>query len=150
MAYIVTNEGESWILSGAFCMSGGSANALDLTASLITSALTFTATMTYSSITNVTAGGSGVASARVAASAWCIPFNSAGSATISARGATAAAGYQWTFTAAPNSTAVGYAIWSSGKLILVETFSDGPYSLTNAGDTVTVTPYIKLGSGSGN
>jgi len=150
MAYIVTNEGEAHILSGAFCITGGSANSFNLTCSLITSALTFTATMTQSSITNVTAGGGGVCSAAINASAWSIPWNSAGSATISARGATAAAGYQFTFTAAPNSTAVGYAIWASDHLILVETFSDGPYSLTNAGDTVTVTPYIKLGSGSGN
>jgi len=144
MAYIITNAGEQKILLSG--MKGGAA----MTASLISSALTLTATMTYSSITNITAGGNGVASATVNLSAWCTPFLSAGSAAISASGNATNGGFLFSFTGTPNQSAVGYAIWDASNLFIVETFSDGPYWLSNAGDTVTVTPYVKLGSGSGN
>jgi hypothetical protein len=148
VAYIITNQGESRILSGGLAASAPG----NMTASLICSALTFTATMTLTSVTQFTAGraGNGICSALLNTTAWCVPFVSAGSAAMSASGNGAGGGYYYAFTAAPNLSAVGYAIWDNSNLYIVETFSDGPYYLSNAGDTVTVTPYVKLGSGSSN
>ena len=152
MAYIIPNEGESRILSGSFCVTGGIAGQNNMTASLISSALTLTATMTLSSVTHLTGGrgGNGICSATIQGSAWCIPWASAGSATISASGNASNGGFLFSFTAAPLISAVGYAVWDATKLVCYESFSDGPYYLSNAGDTVTVTPYIKLGSGTNN
>jgi hypothetical protein len=148
MAYIITNYGEQRILSGGFMASAPGA----MTASLIYSANTFSSTMGgfLSSITNVTAGraGNGICSTTLNTTGWGFVTNSvsAGSATISAT----AIGLLFAFTAAPVTTAIGYAIWDSAGVFLIETFSDGPYYLNNAGDTVLVTPYVKLGSGTFN
>ncbi len=149
MAYIITNLGEQKILSGGFNLTASVAN--DVTAGLISTALTFTATMTLTSVTFLTAGSAGVSTATIKASAWCVPFVSAGSAAISASGNASNGGFQFGFSGVPNQSAVGYAIFNAvNGLLIVETFSDGPYWLSNAGDTVTVTPYVKLGSGSNN
>ena len=147
MAYIITNAGEKRILSGGLGMAGAEIGSI--TASLITSALTFTATMSLSSITNLTGGrgGNEICSAVLSGSAWAaVPFLQAGYMTVSATGV----GLRFAFTAAPGASAVGYALWDNSNLYVVETFTDGPYYLSNAGDTVTVTPYIKLGSGTFN
>ena len=149
MAYIITNAGEKRILSGGLGMAGAEIGSI--TASLITSALTFTATMTLTSVTHLTAGRAGgdnsKCSAVLSGSAWSdVPFLQAGYMTVSATGV----GLRFQFTAAPNASAIGYALWDDSNLYVVETFTDGPYYLSNAGDTVTVTPYIKLGSGTFN
>lgn len=148
MAYIIPNQGEQKILSGGFNLSANNSN--DVTAGLFSSALTFTATMTLTSVTFLTAGSAGTSTAVIKASAWSVPFVSAGSAAISASGNASNGGFQFGFSAAPNQSAFGYAIFNAANLIVVESFSDGPYWLSNAGDTVTVTPYIKLGSGTNN
>ena len=144
MAYIITNMGEQRILSGGLCRVGSPL----MTAGLVMSAYELTATMTLTSVTIFSAGraGNGLCTAQLSATGWCAPFLSAGYATISATGE----GLRFAFTAAPNKSAVGYALYDDTNMFILETFSDGPYYLSNAGDTVTVTPYVKLGSGSGN
>jgi hypothetical protein len=145
MAYIVPNQGENRILSGAFRNQGLG----NVTIHLYSSALEFTATMSAGThVTALSAGGyAGIA---ISATAWSAPFLSAGSAVVSASGNATNGGFLFSFTAAPIQSAYGYYLASTTHLQVVESFSDGPYYLSNSGDTVTVTPYIKLGSGSGN
>ncbi len=139
MGFIFPNQGDTWLLSGALM------RATSYKLGLFASAQTLSATLT-TALANMTAlnASGGYAPFTVYTSAWCVPFLSAGSAVSSAVGATAAAGFQFTFSAAPNQSAYGYYITPpTGELLLAETFSDGPYYLSNAGDTVTVLPYVK-------
>ena len=138
MAYVIPNEGEIHIMSAAFQASG------NFEVRLFSGTPTLTGTMTVTALAGYELTAGGYAAKALAASAWCIPFTSANSATVSASGGDAA-GLKFTFTAAPNQSAHGYWIENAAnKLIVVESFTDGPYYLSNAGDTVTVTPYVKL------
>lgn len=145
MAYVIPNQGENRILSGAFRhQTLGNVSIM-----LYSSALEFTATMSaVTHVTAVTAGG--IQAIVISATAWSAPFLSAGSAVISASGNATNGGFLFSCSAAAYTSAVGYFLYSTTHLQCVESFSDGPYYLSNSGDTVTVTPYIKLGSGSSN
>lgn len=135
MGYQIPNQGDSHMMSGAF---RGSAN---LYLELISSAATLTAHMTPTAVTALTAGG--YTGLMVHVSAWCAPYLTAGSGEVSASG-NDPNGFKFTFTAAPNQSAVGYSLWNTAAntLIVVETFASS-YYLQNAGDTLTIKPKVR-------
>lgn len=140
MAYIFPNEADSFALSAA--LAKGNMKLKLMAPSNATGFPALTATMTTASFLYVTAGG--YADKTVYVSAWCVPFLSAGSAAASASGNAFTGGFQFAFTGAPRMSASGYVLeTSTSKLFLAEYFTDGPYILTNAGDTVTITPVVK-------
>jgi hypothetical protein len=134
MAYIIPNEGDNHILSAAFQVSG------TMELRLFTNDVTLSATMTVTALTEMTAGGYG--GKTILATAWCVPYLTAGSAEVSASGNNAN-GFQFTFTAAPNQTAYGYWVENDqNKLVVVEKFASS-YYLANAGDTLTIKPKVR-------
>lgn len=140
MAYIFPNEADSFALSAA--LAKGNMTLRIIAPGNATGFPALTATMTTASFLYLTAGG--YADKTVNVSAWCVPFLSAGSAAASASGNASNGGFQFAFTAAPMQSASGYVLeTSTNKLFLAEYFTDGPYILTNAGDTITITPVVK-------
>lgn len=140
MTYYFPNEADVFSLSAT--LAKGNMILRILAPSNSTGFAVLSANMTTASFQYLSGGG--YADVTMNLSAWCAPYFSANSAESSAVGATAAAGFQFTFTAAPNMSASGYVLeTSTNKLLLAEYFSDGPYILSNAGDTVTIRPYIR-------
>ena len=134
MAYIIPNEGDKHIMSAAFQASG------TMKLNLFSNDVTLTATMVSSDCTLLTAGG--YAEASILATAWCVPYLSAGSAECSASG-NDANGFKFSFTAAPNQSAFGYVVSNANaKCIVVEKFASS-YYLANAGDTLTIKPKVR-------
>jgi len=146
VAYIIPNQGDSFIMSGAFA---GSSTYLTLNLYL-NSAMTglqansLTATMASANVsawTDTLHGGySGL---QIHKSAWSAPYLSAGSAEVSASG-NDPNGFKFSFTAAPNQSAFGYVIsnTAANACIVVESFA-ASYYLSNAGDTITIKPKIR-------
>ena len=135
MAYIIPNTGDKHIMSAAFQASG------TFSLFLFSNDATLTATMVDSDCTKLSAGG--YAAKSILASAWCVPYLSAGSAEVSASGNASNGGFQFAFTGAPNQSAYGYGISNADtKLIVCEKFAS-VYYLANAGDTITITPKIR-------
>lgn len=136
MAYIIPNQGDAHIMSAAF---QGSASVLVL--NIFSNDVTLTATMVSSDCNILTAGG--YAAANILASAWCVPYLSAGSAEVSASGNNEN-GFKFSFSAAPNQSAFGYVIsnTAANKCIVVEKFASS-YYLQNAGDTLTIKPKVR-------
>ena len=134
MAYIIPNEGDNHILSAAFQCSG------DMLIRLFTASPTLTADMVITDLQEMTGGGySGMP---IIASAWCVPYFTAGSAEVSASGDDPN-GFQFDFTAAVTQTAFGYVITNANnKIVAVETFASS-YYLGNSGDTLTIKPKIR-------
>jgi len=90
--------------------------------------------------------GQGYAKVTLAPAAWTITPADAGTNTP-AKGTTTA--QVFTFGTAGGPTPVyGYYLVgvTSGKLWGAEQFSDGPYSVANAGDQITITPTLRLRS----
>ena len=134
MSYLVTNEGDKHILSAAFQGSG------TMELRLFQNDATLSATMTVTALTDMTAGG--YAAKSVLATAWCVPYLTAGSNEVSASGDDPN-GFKFAFTAAPNTTAFGYWVENDqNKIVVVEKFASS-YYLGNAGDTLTIKPKVR-------
>ena len=134
MSYMITNEGDNHILSAAFQGSG------TMELRLFSNDATLSATMTVSALTDFTAGG--YAAKSILATAWCVPYLTAGSAEVSASGDDAN-GFKFSFTGAPNTTAFGYWVENDqNKVVAVEKFASS-YYLANAGDTITIKPKVR-------
>lgn len=140
MAYIFPNQADIFSLSAA--LGKGNMTLRILAPSNSSGFAVLSADMTTASFQYLSGGG--YADKAVIASAWAVPWFSAGSAASSASGNAGTGGFQFSFTAAPNMSASGYVLeTATNKLFLAEYFSDGPYVLTNAGDTLTITPIVK-------
>jgi hypothetical protein len=108
---------------------------------LFTADPTLTADMTIASLQEMKQGG--YTALPIIASAWCVPYFTAGSAEVSASGNDGTGGFKFSFTATPDVTAFGYAVRNDqAKLVVVETFASS-YTLANAGDTLTITPKVR-------
>ncbi len=141
MAFIFPNQADVYSLSAALSKENVILRVLAPSNSSGFAALS--ADMTTASFQYLSGGG--YADLTVNLSAWCPPYFSANSAESSAAGPTAGAGFMFSFTAAPNMSASGYVLESATtrKLFLAEYFTDGPYILSNAGDTVTIKPVVR-------
>ena len=140
MGYIFPNQADVFSLSAA--LAKGNMILRVLAPSNATGFAVLSADMTTASFQYLSGGG--YADVTMNLSAWCVPAFSANSAESSAVGPTAGAGFIFTFSAAPNMSASGYVLeTATNKLFLAEYFSDGPYILSNAGDTVTIKPVVR-------
>lgn len=140
MAFIFPNEADVFSLSAA--LAKGNMILRVLAPSNSSGFAALSANMTTASFQYLSGGGYGDLTMNL--SAWCAPYFSANSAESSAAGPTAGAGFMFSFTAAPNMSASGYVLeTSTNKLFLAEYFTDGPYILSNAGDTVTIKPVVR-------
>ena len=142
MAYIIPNQGDSYIMSAAFQIGSGTFLSLNLfKSSPATAAMTASAVSAdYTVLT-----GGGYTEKLIHRSAWCVPYLSAGSAEVSASGdGGASPGFKFSFSAAPNESAFGYMIshTAANRLIVAETFASN-YFLQNQGDTITILPKIR-------
>jgi len=105
----------------------------DLVLRLFTNNLTVAETNTESSVTE--ASGNGYSAITLTGASW----------TVSGTAPTQIAYAQQTFTfTGALGNVYGYYLTqaSSGKMIVVEKFSDGPYNIQNNGDTIKITPQI--------
>jgi len=142
MAFIFGNQSDVFSLSAT--LAKGNMILRILSPSNSTGFAALSADMTTASFQYLSGGGYDPAGLTMNLSAWCVPYFSANSAESSAAGPTAGAGFITTFTAAPNMSASGFLLeTSTNKLFFAEYFSDGPYILSNAGDTVTIKPVIR-------
>jgi len=142
MSFIFGNQSDSFSLSAA--LAKGNMILRILAPSNSTGFAVLSADMTTASFQYLSGGGYDPAGLTMNLSAWCVPYFSANSAESSAVGPTAGAGFITTLTAAPNMSASGFLLeTSTNKLFFAEYFSDGPYILSNAGDTVTIKPVIR-------
>lgn len=140
MAFIFPNEADSFSLSAT--LAKGNMILRVLAPSNSSGFAALSANMTTASFQYLSGGG--YADLTMNLSAWCVPYFSANSAESSAAGPTAGAGFMFSFSAAPNMSASGYVLeTSTNKLFLAEYFTDGPYILSNAGDTVTIKPVVR-------
>lgn len=140
MAFIFPNQADSFSLSAT--LAAGNMILRVLAPSNSSGFAALSADMTTASFQYLSGGG--YADLTMNLSAWCVPYFSANSAESSAVGPTAGAGFLFSFTAAPNMSASGYVLeTATNKLFLAEYFTDGPYILSNAGDTVTIKPVAR-------
>lgn len=140
MVYIFPNQSDVFSLSAA--LAKGNMILRILAPSNSTGFAALSADQTTASFQYLSGGG--YADVTMNLSAWSVPVFSANSAESSAVGPTAGSGFLFTFTAAPNMSASGYVLeTSTNKLFFAEYFSDGPYILSNAGDTITIKPVIR-------
>lgn len=141
MAYIFPNQADVFSISAA--LSKGNMILRIIAPSNATGFATLSADQTTASFQYLSGGG--YADLTMNLSAWCAPYFSANSAESSAVGPTAGSGFLFTFSAAPNMSASGYVLeTSTNKLFLAEYFSDGPYILSNSGDTITIKPVVRV------
>ncbi|MCR4301935.1 MAG: hypothetical protein NUV51_10020 [Sulfuricaulis sp.] len=141
MAFIFGNQSDTFSLSAT--LAKGNMILRVLAPSNSSGFAALSADMTTASFQYLSGGG--YADVTMNLSAWSVPVFSANSAESSAVGPTAGAGFLFAFSAVPSTqTASGFALeTSTNKLFYAEYFSDGPYYLTNAGDTVEIKPVIR-------
>lgn len=142
MAFIFPNESDVFSLSAT--LGKGNMTLRVICPQNATGFAALTAVNTTADFQFLSAGGHNASGTTVFPSAWAIPYLSAGSAEASATSAVAASGYIFAFTAACLQSASGYLLeTSTNKLFMVEYFTDGPYILSNAGDTITIKPVVR-------
>jgi hypothetical protein len=90
--------------------------------------------------------GQGYAKKTLAAAAWTVTPADTGTNTP-AKGTTAAQVFTFSIAGGPTPVYGYYLVGvTSGKLWGAESFADGPYSVANAGDEITITPTLRLRS----
>ena len=142
MAFIFPNESDIFSLSAT--LGKGNMYLRVICPENATGFAALSADMTTASFKFLSAGGHNGTGTVIFPSAWAIPYFSANSAEASATSAVAASGYIFAFSAACLQSASGYLLeTATNKLFMVEYFSDGPYILSNAGDTITIKPVVR-------
>lgn len=128
MAFITVDQGESLILKYITNKLTATEN---LVLRLFTNNYTPVETTTESNVTE--ASGNGYSAITLTGASW----------TTSGTSQIAYAQQTFTFTGALGNV-YGYYLTqtSSGLLVFVEKFSDGPYNIQNNGDTIKITPVI--------
>lgn len=131
MAGLLVNQGEQIMLEALVNKTAPQPLRLKLFKNNVTPAETDTeATYTEATFT-------GYADVALTAASW----------TISGTAPTSIDFAEQTFTSSANQTAQSiygyyYVQQTSGKLVAVERFSDGPYSIANNGDAIKITPHV--------
>lgn len=135
MALTCPNQGELLALEAILNKTAPQ----DLNLCLYANNATLTETMTESALTAVSGGG--YAEIQLTAANW----NTAGGAPST--GDYAKQTFTFTGTPSSGSSVYGYYVKqrTSGKLVWVEAFSDGPYTVTNNGDKIEVTLNVGIG-----
>jgi hypothetical protein len=133
MAIVLPDQGESMILE----MAVGKTAVQNLILRLYTSNTTPAETDTESTYTETTF--TGYSAITLTAGNWSVTGTAPSSAGYAQQTFTSSAGSQ-------NVNVYGYYFTqvTSGKLIWVERFTDGPYNIANNGDTIRVTPNFTM------
>ena len=140
MPGVIPDEGEAQVLNISLGKVASESTELRLYTNNRTPGLTDIAT-NYTEMT-----GQGYAKKTLAAAAWTVTPADTGTNTP-AKGTTAAQTFTFSIAGGPTSVYGYYLVGAtSGKLWGAELFSDGPYSVANAGDEITITPTLRLRS----